>query len=70
VVDRLAAGGARISVDPDRHYPQRWPLMPLADWKAGKVPVCVVDTQGRVTIEGESDPVIVRGDAAATGVIG
>jgi hypothetical protein len=44
--------------------------MPLADWKAGKVPICVVDSQGRVTIEGESDPVLVRGEPVATGVIG
>jgi len=62
VIDRLAPGGTRISVDPKRHYPQRWPLLALADWKAGKIPVCVVDTQGKVTIEGESDPIIVHGD--------
>lgn len=70
VIDRLAAGGARISVEPDRHYSQRWPLLPLADWAAGKIPVCVVDAAGRVTIEGEVDPIIVRGNAAASDVIG
>jgi xylan 1,4-beta-xylosidase len=69
VVDRLAPGGARVSVDPPRDYPQRWPLFPLADWKAGKIPVCVVDDRGEVHIEGETDPVIVAGKAAS-GVIG
>lgn len=63
-IDKLAPGGDRISVDPDRHYQQRWPLLPLADWKAGKVPVCVVDIDGRVTIEGGVDPIIVRGQPA------
>ena len=61
VIDRLAPGGQRLSVDPDRHYPQRWPLLPLADWNAAKVPVCVVQSDGKVFIEGEGDPVIVRG---------
>jgi len=61
VIDRLAPGGQRFTVDPDRHYPQRWPLLPLADWKAVKVPVCVVQNNGKVFIEGEADPVIVRG---------
>ena len=71
VIDRLAPGGTRISVEPNRAFPQRWPLLPLANWKAGKIPVCVVDTEGRVTIEGETDPVIIHGEqAAATKVIG
>lgn len=61
VIDRLAPGGARISVEPDRHISQRWPLLPLADWKAGKIPICVVDAAGNVTIEGKSDPVIIHG---------
>ncbi len=62
IIDRLAPGGAYITVDPDRHKPQRWPLLPLADWKAGKIPVCVIDHKGRVTIEGQIDPVIVHGN--------
>lgn len=71
IVDWLAPGGARISVNPDRHYPQRWPLFPLADWRAGKIPVCVIDATGNVTIEGETDPVIIHGsNAATTSVIG
>lgn len=49
-----------ITVDPDRDAPARWPLLPLADWKANKVPVCVVHDDGRVTIECETDPVVVR----------
>ena len=63
VIDRLAPGGAYITVDPDRHKPQRWPLLPLADWKAGKIPVCVIDHHGKVTIEGQIDPVIVHGNS-------
>ncbi|MEM1213997.1 MAG: hypothetical protein AAGI68_17060, partial [Planctomycetota bacterium] len=65
VIDRLAPGsqGTYITVDPDRSIPQRWPLLPLADWKAGKIPVCVVDDQGRVSIEGQIDPVIIQGQA-------
>ncbi|WP_428387454.1 glutaminase domain-containing protein [Mucisphaera sp.] len=63
VIDRLAASGPYIAIDPDRHMPQRWPLLALADWKAGKIPVCVVDESGRVLIEGETDPVIVLGEA-------
>jgi hypothetical protein len=71
VIDRLAAGGQRISVDPDRQFAQRWPLLPLADWKAGKIPVCVVDDDGNVTIEGEIDPVIIHGqESEQTDVIG
>jgi hypothetical protein len=60
-IDRLAAGGVYITVDPDRHTPQRWPLLPLADWTVGKIPVCVVDESGEVTIEGQNDPIIVHG---------
>ncbi|MFP4144110.1 MAG: glutaminase domain-containing protein [Phycisphaeraceae bacterium] len=62
IVDRLAAAGAYITVEPDRDRPQRWPLLPLADWKAGKIPVCVVSPAGRVTIEGEIDPIVVHGE--------
>ena len=64
-IDRLAPGGQRISVEPDTRTPQRWPLLPLADWKAAKIPVCVVDAAGRVTIESESDPVIIHGPGAS-----
>ncbi|MEM6552044.1 MAG: DUF4965 domain-containing protein [Planctomycetota bacterium] len=66
VIDRLAPGsqGTYITVDPDRSLPQRWPLLPLADWKAGKIPVCVVDDRGRVSIEGQIDPVIIQGESA------
>ena len=72
----LAPGGARISVDPDHGYAQRWPLLPLADWKAGKIPVCVVDCGGdedvcRVVIETQLESVIIRGqDEGKTGMIG
>ena len=65
IIDRLAAGGTYITVEPDRDRPQRWPLLPLADWKAGKIPVCVVDEQGEVTIESRMDPVIVHGETPA-----
>lgn len=65
IIDRLAAGGTYVTVDPDRHVPQRWPLLPLADWVAGKVPVCVVNNLGQVSIEGQIDPVIVQGQAPA-----
>ncbi len=61
MIDRLAPGGSYITVDPDRHMPQRWPLLPLADWPAGKVPVCVVDADQKVFIEAETDPVIIHG---------
>jgi hypothetical protein len=63
MIDRLAPGaiGTYITVDPDRHNPQRWPLLPLADWQAGKIPVCVVHDDGRVTIEAPTDRVIVVG---------
>jgi hypothetical protein len=67
VIDRLAPGGARISVDPMRHFPQRWPLLPLADWQARKVPVCVVNAHGRVSIENDNDPVFVRGNHGVVG---
>ncbi len=74
VIDRLAGKGTRISVEPDTHYPQRWPLLPLADWKAGKIPICVVDRLGRVTIEGQIDPIVVRSGtnpvASGAGLIG
>ena len=72
VINRLSPGGARISVDPDRLYPQRWPLLPLADWKAGKIPICVVSADGGVSIEGEIDPVIIHGEQqdAAPSMIG
>lgn len=59
-VDRLAAGGERITVAPDLHHPQRWPLLPLIDWKAGRIPVCVVSSAGVVSIEGNIDPVVIR----------
>lgn len=62
IIDRLSAGGAYITVEPDRTHPQRWPLLPLANWRAGKIPVCVVDDEGRVTIESRSDPVVVHGE--------
>ncbi len=61
-INRLAPGGSYLTVEPDRHMGQRWPLLPLADWAAGRVPVCVVDAKGRVSIEAQTDPVIVHGD--------
>ncbi len=70
VIDKLAPGGARIGVTPDRGWPQRWPLLPLGDWRAGKIPVCVVSAKGIVSIECEIDPVIVHSDTAPTEVIG
>jgi len=71
-IDRLAPGGARLIVDPDRHHPQRWPLLPLADWKAGKIPICVVTPSGRVYIENEADPIVIRGgdESLSKGMIG
>ncbi len=62
IIDRLAAGGTYITVEPNRHAPQRWPLLALADWKAGKIPVCVVTGDGKVAIEGQNDPVIIHGE--------
>ena len=59
-LDRLTGAAPEISVEPDTHYPQRWPLLPLADWQAGKIPICVVDPQGRITIEGQIDPITIR----------
>jgi hypothetical protein len=70
VIDRLAPGGERISVDPDRNHTQRWPLLPLADWKAGKIPVCVVDSKGKVTIENDLAGVFIRGEQSEDAVIG
>ncbi len=64
MIDRLAPGGAYITIEPHRAFPQRWPLLPLADWKAGKIPVCVVDEDGRAFIEGRIDPVIIHGSPA------
>ncbi|MEX0744519.1 MAG: DUF4965 domain-containing protein [Phycisphaeraceae bacterium] len=64
IIDRLAPGGVYITVDPDRSWPQRWPLLALADWKAGKIPVCVVDDNGQVTIEGKIDPIVIQGSDA------
>lgn len=61
VIDRQTSGSAYVSVDPDRQFPQRWPLMALADWKAGKIPVCVVNNEGKVTIENEIDPITIQG---------
>jgi len=59
-IDRLAEGGAKIAITPDRHRHSRWPLLPMADWEAGKIPVCVVDGDGNVQIEGEIESVEVR----------
>jgi len=71
VIDRLSPGGARISVDPDRFFYQRWPLLPLADWKLGKIPVVVVDgVTGTVKIECDIDPVFVRGEQTEDSMIG
>jgi hypothetical protein len=78
IIDRLAPSrsGAYITVDPSRDTPQRWPLLPLADWKAGKIPVCVVDDDGNVAIEASVDPVVIHGEepeqdlAASDGLIG
>ncbi|MEO1236642.1 MAG: hypothetical protein AAFX76_07620 [Planctomycetota bacterium] len=64
-IDRLAPGavGTYITVDPDRSLPQRWPLLPLADWQAGKIPVCVVHGNGSVSIEAPTDPVVIQGQS-------
>lgn len=74
VVDKLAPGatGTYITIDPDRRSPARWPLLPLADWKAGKVPIAVVDARGQVAIETEIDPIIIHGqqEVAEDGLIG
>lgn len=64
MVDRLAPDGSRFSINPDRHFVQRWPLLPLADWRGGKIPVCVVDLKGQVTVENDIDPIFIRGDGS------
>ena len=64
VVDRLAPGGRLMSVEPDLSHPQRWPLLPLADWRAGRIPTCVVSEDGQADIEGQTDPVIIRGQVS------
>lgn len=63
VIDRLAPGGRLLSVEPDLTRPQRWPLLALADWRAGRIPICVVSPDGQVAIEGQTDPIIIRGQA-------
>src|SRR5690606_25208072 len=63
VIDRLAPGGQLITVDPDRQGPRRWPLLALADWRVGRIPICVIDEMGRATIEGRTDPVIIHRNA-------
>ncbi|QNN21624.1 DUF4965 domain-containing protein [Planctomycetales bacterium ZRK34] len=68
-IDRL--DGEYFAVTPPRHRAQRWPLLPLADWGAGKIPICVVDRDGRAVIEGEIEPVKILGhEPAADGIIG
>ena len=62
IIDRLGPDGPDISVGPDDAYPQRWPLLPLADWSLGRIPACVVDHDGRITVEGETDPVRIRNE--------
>jgi hypothetical protein len=64
-LDRL--DGEFFAVDPDRHHAQRWPLLALADWAASKVPICVVDSDGRVRIEGGIEPVRVLGTPTSPG---
>ncbi len=63
IIDKLApgAGGTYITIDPDRGFPARWPLFPLADWKAGKCPIAVITDDGDVRIESEIDRIIVHG---------
>jgi hypothetical protein len=63
-LDRL--DGEFFAVDPDRHHAQRWPLLALADWAANKIPVCVVNSDGRVRIEGGIEPVKVLGGPEPT----
>jgi hypothetical protein len=70
-IDRLAPGGSYITLEPERHAAARWPLLALADWKAGKVPVCVVNDAGQTRIESATDPVILHGsdpDQSVSGV--
>jgi len=59
-IDRLAPAGGKFTVAPDTHFPQRWPLMALADWKAGKIPICVVNNAGKISIESETDPITIE----------
>jgi len=47
VIDRLAPGGRLLSIGPDRPSPQRWPLLPLADWRAGRIPRAWYHRMGR-----------------------
>lgn len=74
IIDKLApgTGGTYITIDPDRTAPARFPLMPLADWKAGKVPIAVVTEDGEVRIESEIDRIIVHGQdkPSSEGLIG
>ena len=74
IIDKLAPGasGTYITIDPDRTRTARWPLFPLADWKAGKVPIAVVTDDGEVRIESEVDPIIVHGQdkPSSEGLIG
>lgn len=63
MIDRLAPGGRLLSVEPDLTRPQRWLLLALADWRAGRIPTCVVSPDGHVAIEGQTDPIIIRGQA-------
>ena len=67
VLDRL--DGEFTFVNPDRHRHQRWPLLPLADWAAGKIPICVVDADRAVTIEGALEDVTLRGEQHEPDVI-
>jgi xylan 1,4-beta-xylosidase len=70
VIDRLHPRGQKISINPDRHINQRWPLLSLADWTAGKIPICVVDTAGNVTVESPTDPVTIQGNDIDPNMIG
>lgn len=69
MIDRMAPGAmpTYITVDPDRGTPQRWPLLPLADWQAGKIPVCVVHADGHVAIEAPTDRVTIIGKESDPG---
>lgn len=69
MIDRMSPGAVPtyITVDPDRHTPSRWPLLPLADWQAGKIPVCVVHADGHVSIEAPTDPVSIVGKQSDPG---
>lgn len=59
-IDRLIEGESKIAITPDRYRHSRWPLLPLADWAAGKIPVCCVDSVGNIRIEGELEPVQIK----------